>query len=202
LNVVFDLGGVIVRWNADAFLESVFECTDTRESLRRGLLEHQDWIELDRGTLDSGDAVERTVARTGVPVADVERLLAAVPPFLVPYRAAVELVTEVREAGHRLFVLSNMHHASADYLERSHDFWSLFDGAVYSCRIGHVKPEPEIYQHLLSTYELEPAQTVFIDDLRENLESASRFGIRTVHYRDVDQCRRELRGHGVLGITA
>jgi putative hydrolase of the HAD superfamily len=120
----------------------------------------------------------------------------------VPYANVVELVTEVKDAGHRLFVLSNMHHASADYLERSHDFWSLFDGAVYSCRIRHVKPEPEIYEHLLSTYELEAAETVFIDDLRENVDSAARFGIRTVHYRNVDQCRRELRDHGVLGITA
>lgn len=202
MNVVFDLGGVIVRWNADAFLESVFDSTETRESLRRGFLQHQDWIELDRGTLDPDDAVERAVSRTGVAAADVDRLLAAVPPFLVPYEAVVELVAEVKEAGHRLFVLSNMHRASVDYLERTHDFWDLFDGAVYSCRIRHVKPEPEIYEHLLSTYELEAAETVFIDDLRENVDSAARFGIRTVHYRDVDQCRRELRDHGVLGIKA
>ena len=95
-----------------------------------------------------------------------------------------------------------MHRASIDYLERVHDFWSLFDGAVYSCRIKHVKPEPEIYEHLLSAYGLDAAETVFIDDMRENVDSASRLGIRTVHYRDVDQCRQALVDHGVLDVTA
>ena len=139
---------------------------------------------------------------TGVPARDVESLLAAVPPFLAPYEDAVELVDEVKQAGHRLFILSNMHRASIDYLERTHDFWHLFDGSVVSCRIRHVKPEPEIYEHLLLTYKLDAADTLFIDDMRENVDSASRFGIRTVHYHDVDQCRRELNEHDVLRTTA
>jgi putative hydrolase of the HAD superfamily len=202
LNVVFDLGGVIVRWDADAFLESVFDCPETRSLLRRGVLDHQDWIELDRGTLEPADVIDRAVARTGVPATDIQRLLAAVPPFLEPYPGVVELVADVKRAGHRLFVLSNMHRASVDYLERTHDFWSLFDGTVYSCRIQHVKPEQEIYEHLLATYGLEATETVFIDDMRENIDSAAGLGIRTVHYRDVDQCRRALVDHGVLEITA
>lgn len=202
MNVVFDLGGVVVRWDADAFLQSVFDCADTRVLLQEGLLEHPDWIELDRGTLEPVDAVNRAAARTGLPATEIERLLDAVPPFLAPFTSVVELVADVKRAGHRLFVLSNMHRASIDYLERTHDFWKYFDGSVISCRIEHVKPEREIYEYLLSAYELEATDTLFIDDMQENVDSASRLGIRTVHYRDVDQCRRDLRDHGVLGLTA
>ena len=191
-----------MRWNADAFLESVFDCPDTRALLRQQLLDHPDWIELDRGTLEPGDAIRRAAARTGLPGTEIERLLAAVPPFLAPFADSVELVAEVKRAGHRLFVLSNMHRASIDYLERTHDFWHLFDGSVVSCRIQRVKPEREIYEYLLSTYKLEATDTLFIDDMEENVESASRLGIGTVHYRDVDQCRRELCNQGVLSTTA
>ena len=202
MNVVFDLGGVIVRWDADEFLESVFDRADTRERLRSALLGHPDWIGLDRGTLEPAAAIERTVARTGVPAVDIERLLAAIPPFLEPLPNMVDLVARVKKAGHRAFVLSNMHRASVDYLERTHDFWDLFDGIVFSCHIQQVKPEREIYEHLLSRFELEAADTVFIDDVKENIDSASTLGIRTIHFRDFEQCRHALVDHGVFAATA
>lgn len=91
-----------------------------------------------------------------------------------------------------MYVLSNMHHASIDYLQNEFSIWNMFDGIVVSCRIQKVKPEIEIFEHLLDEYQLATTETVFIDDTRENLTAASSLGIRTVRFLDPSQCRSDL----------
>ena len=91
---------------------------------------------------------------------------------------------------------TNMQHASIEYLERAHDYWDVFDGAVISSRIKLIKPDPAIYAYLLETFALRGDDTVFIDDTAVNLPPAQACGIRTIRFEDAAQCERELR---VLG---
>jgi putative hydrolase of the HAD superfamily len=85
-----------------------------------------------------------------------------------------------------------MHRASITYLEQQYDIWEMFHGVVISSRIKTVKPEIEIYQHLLDKYQLRPAETIFIDDTEENLTAASSLGIQTIRFFDSTQCERAL----------
>ena len=55
-----------------------------------------------------------------------------------------------------------------------------------------MKPEPEIFVHLLRRYELTAGHTVFIDDLDPNVQSAQALGLLTVLFRDAQQCENEL----------
>jgi putative hydrolase of the HAD superfamily len=192
LNIVFDLGGVVFKWQPDAIIRSIFKDTDTQNLVRKGVFEHSDWIELDRGSITPAQAIVRGAARTGLRNEDVERLLEAVPPFLTPIEATIELIHELSGTSNRLFVLSNMHLASITYLEQRHTFWDVFDGIVISSRIKMVKPEIQIYEHLLNRYQLQPVDTVFIDDLQENLAAASSIGIQTIKFVNPDQCRHAL----------
>lgn len=159
------------------------------------IIEHPDWVDLDRGTISLDSAIDRGAVRTGLPARDIARLMNAVPGYLTPIDHTIDLLRRLGNTDNRLFVLSNMHHASIAHLEQQHDIWGLFDGVVVSSRIKMVKPEFEIYQYLLDTYQLEPAETVFIDDLPVNLEAASSLGIRTIHFIDAAQCERSLSDH-------
>ena len=192
MNLVFDLGGVVVRWDPDAIINGVFAGGEARNAVRAGIFAHPDWLELDRGTLAREDAIARGAARTGLPPAEIERLFKAVPPSLVPFPDTLALIQRVKASGHRVFCLSNMHFASIEHLERSHDFFALFEGKVISCRLNLCKPEPAIYEHLLKEFLLEPKQTVFIDDAEVNVAAAAKLGIRTVRFESAAQCEREL----------
>lgn len=192
MNIVFDLGGVVVNWRPDALVSSVFDDGNTQDLVKKEVIEHADWVELDRGSLPLAEAVQRASARTGLSSADVERFFRAVPPSLTPIEATIELVKELSHTTNRLFVLSNMHHASIEYLEQRHTFWDLFDGIVISARVNRVKPELEIYEYLLSRFQLRAADTVFIDDMQENLIAAAAIGIQTIRFSDSAQCRRAL----------
>lgn len=196
MDVVFDLGGVVVRWQPDRLIAAVFDAPALRARVRSAFIDHPDWLELDRGALTREEAVRRAAARLDLPEAVVGDFLDRVPASLTPVAETVALMRRVRAAGHRLFCLSNMQHASIAHLERAHDYWDLFAGCVISSRIGLIKPEPAIYAHLLARFGLDAAQTVFIDDTAANLPPAAAFGMRTIRFEDAVQCARELAALG------
>jgi putative hydrolase of the HAD superfamily len=197
LNLIFDLGGVVVRWDPAAIIASVFDDDDLQARVREGVFAHPDWLELDRGTLDREDAVRRAAERVGMAETEIRRLLLAVPPSLVPIPETVDLLYRLKAQGYPLYCLSNMHVASIEHLEREHEFFEVFTGKVISCRLKLCKPEPAIYQQALELNNLKPDETVFIDDVEVNVAAAGKIGMRTIQFRDARQCERELRALGV-----
>jgi putative hydrolase of the HAD superfamily len=198
VNLVFDLGGVVVRWDPDAIIASVFPDRNVHSNVKAGVFAHPDWLELDRGTLGRDEAVVRAAQRTGVALEEMRRLVHAVPPSLTVFADTVDLLYRLKHRGYPLYCLSNMHFASIEYLESQHTFWDVFDGRVISCRLKLCKPETQIYEHLLQTYALQASETLFIDDVQKNLDAAARLGIRTLRFESAAQCERELRALGLL----
>ncbi len=84
-----------------------------------------------------------------------------------------------------------------EYLKATYKFWPLFDGAVVSAELGVLKPQPEIYQALLSNNGLEASETVFIDDVPYNVEGAKTVGMAGIQFIDLVQCENELRALSV-----
>ena len=195
MNLIFDLGGVVVRWDPDAIIARA--ALDSK--VKADLFSHPDWLEVDRGTATAEEFVQRMASRTGIGELDLKRLVELVPASLVPFPETVDLLYRLKARGYPLYCLSNMGHASIDYLEREHRFFEVFAGKVISCRLNLCKPEAGIYEHALQTYNLKPQETVFIDDVEKNVAAAARLGIRTIHLTNVADCERELRA---LGVTA
>jgi len=198
LNIVFDLGGVVFTWEPERIVACVFSDPEVRTRVRVGIFEHEDWLALDKGTLDPQEAIRRGADRTGLPVSEVARLMRYVPEALVPIPETLDLMYRLKATGHRIYCLSNMHAASIVHLEERYSFWDVFEGCVISCRIRMMKPEPEIYRHLLDRFGLVPDETAFIDDREANLRPAGALGIRIIEFEGAEQCARELREMGCL----
>ncbi len=60
------------------------------------------------------------------------------------------------------------------------NLFGLFKKAHFSYEMGLVKPNPLIYQQVLSENNLEAGQVVFFDDNAANIESASKLGIDSI----------------------
>lgn len=197
MNLIFDLGGVVVRWDPAAIIASVFDDEELQAKVRQGVFADADWLELDRGTLDREDAIRRAAQRTGMPQSEIRRLLLAVPPSLTPIPETIDLLYRLKAKSYPLYCLSNMHVASIEHLEREHEFFEVFTGKVISCRLRLCKPEPAIYHQALKLNGLEARDTVFIDDVDVNIAAAAAVGLRTIQFRNAAQCERELRALGV-----
>jgi putative hydrolase of the HAD superfamily len=198
VNIVFDLGGVVVTYDRTALMAELYADPATHAAVHTGIEEHLDWLEMDRGTLAEADAVARAAQRCGVAATGFARFMDRMAVSWTPIPETVDLLYRLRANGHALFCLSNMHPASTAFLERAFTFWEVFTGTVISCRVGLCKPEPAIYAHLLERHALAAPETVFIDDLPVNLRAAAAFGIRTIRFESPAQCAAALRDLGCL----
>lgn len=204
--VVFDFGGVVFRWQPLQLLQQVLPGHARDEASARevaahvfqSFVPHSDWAEFDRGTVSAPELAERIALRTGLSVAEVGAVIDAIPPHLEPVAGTVALMRRLKDAGHPLFYLSNMPAPYADHLERSNEFFSLFDGGVFSARVGLIKPDPAVFDLMCSRFGITPADSVFIDDHAGNIESAQACGWQAVHFQSASQCEAQLAENGWL----
>jgi epoxide hydrolase-like predicted phosphatase len=106
------------------------------------------------------------------------------------------LVRRAHEAGIRTALLSNSW-GTEDY---PRDGWDdMFDVVVISGEVGMRKPEPEIFTHTVELLGLQPADCVFVDDLRHNVEAAVELGFVGVQHRAYEATAEEL--DVLFGIT-
>jgi putative hydrolase of the HAD superfamily len=194
--IIFDLGRVVVSWDPVAIVSSV-RGPDGAEALAERLFNHPDWLEVDRGTLSLHTMARQAQERTGLSAAENLTILQAVPASLLPDPAMLTLIAELHGAGHTLYALSNMGHASIDWLEQQL-FWRFFSGKVVSARVRMIKPEPDIYRYLLVSFDLKADECLFIDDSPANVAAAKALGIRGMVFTDAHSCRQQLVSLGYL----
>lgn len=194
--IIFDLGRVVVSWDPVAIVSSV-RGPGGAEALAERLFNHPDWLEVDRGTLSLHTMARQAQERTGLSAAENLTILQAVPASLLPDPAMLTLIAELHGAGHTLYALSNMGHASIDWLEQQ-PFWCFFSGKVVSARVRMIKPEPDIYRYLLVSFDLKADECLFIDDSPANVAAAEALGIRGMLFTDAHSCRQQLVSLGYL----
>lgn len=191
-NVIFDFGGVLVEWRPREIIDAFYDEPQLRAAIRTHVFEHEDWVAMDRGTMDELTAARRFAARMARPEAEMHALFEHVRQSLTPIESTVELLGELRERGYALYGLSNMSESLFAHLQSQHEFFGLFDGIVVSGAVRLVKPEPAIYEHLRDRFAIDFAESVFIDDLPRNIESARRLGLAAIQFRNPEQVRQEL----------
>jgi putative hydrolase of the HAD superfamily len=109
----------------------------------------------------------------------------------------VRLMEEIKGAGLKLGILSNMPHDFLAYGRASLPVFRLPDAGVFSCELRSVKPEAAIYRALLAALGTEPGETVFFDDMERNVEKAAELGFRAFLWESPAAARGELRRLGV-----
>lgn len=201
MNVVFDLGAVLIDWEPARLVQAHFpdRAGDpaSAAALARALFHHEDWLAFDSGLRSAADVVERSAARLGLPAGALRELIEPLGERLEPIPETVELLRGLRgrrdaRGSPRLFYLSNMPAPYARALERRFDFFRWFDGGVFSGDAKRTKPDEEIYQLLAWRHGLVPAQTLFVDDSAANVEMARALGWRAIHCTSPAALPREL----------
>ncbi|HEY2462485.1 MAG TPA: HAD family phosphatase [Steroidobacteraceae bacterium] len=191
-NVIFDLGGVVLDWNPDQIVSRFQPVPELQASLKAALFGHADWRLFDRGTLTESELLDRLQLRVGGTRQELAAILDGIRDSLVEKPETVALIRALQGQGTPLYCLSNMPASIYTHLRQCHDFWDAFSGIVISGEVQMMKPEPEVFRHLLATFNLRAEESVFIDDLLANVESAREVGLHAVWFKDAAQCRLEL----------
>ncbi len=80
------------------------------------------------------------------------------------------------------------------YIEEVWNIADAFDVIVVSAEVNLVKPHPEIFNLALEQLELDPEETIFIDDFIENVQGAEAIGMTGIHFVSTDDVVANLRG--------
>lgn len=190
VNVVFDLGGVLFARDPRKFEPEFIEYFSYIHLPQMPRF----WEDYDRGIV-SFDEVVTSVAdynNSSRELAENNIRRSIVTQEVITPTA--ELIAKLREAGFRLFVLSNMSREFIDFL-REQPVYKFFDGEVVSCEEGIVKPEADIYNLLTERYNLDPSETLFVDDRKANIDAAEALGWQGYLFTTAKakECCEELR---------
>ncbi len=190
-NIVFDLAGVVVARNQERcpqYIMDYFYFINSGEALP------EFWDDYDRGTRDIDSVAQCLAEFRGSDFETAKSRMLEAVTYQEQVAPTAELIAELKTAGYRLFVLSNM---SKDYIEflREMPVFQHFEGEIVSCEVGLIKPEREIYNLLLDRYNLVPEQTMFIDDRKPNVDAAAEVGINPFHFdrNDPEKSCEQLR---------
>jgi len=194
-SVMFDFGGVISTSPFDAF-----ERYEQRNGLPEGFLrrvnstnpDRNAWARLERGEVDVPTfcaQFEDEARALGFEV-DATEVVGALSGEIRP-----QMVTAVRACSRRFKTacLTNNFLVSEEGIRPDvADVFSLFDAVFESSKLGVRKPDPEFYRLACEALDVDPRETVFLDDLGINLKPAREMGMHTIKVVSPDVALREL----------
>lgn len=182
--LVFDLGGVLLNWHPSKLLQQVWshrignetEAKMWSDQIFQSFNPQSEWAQFDLGLLESDELAIKIASRIGVSKAEMKTLIESIPQHLAPLKGTVDILSDLKSAGHDLFFLSNMPASYANYLERSCDFFEHFSDGLFSARVQCIKPSAQIFQMANVQFKVSGKNTFFIDDVKHNVEAAEKHG--------------------------
>ena len=103
---------------------------------------------------------------------------------------------ELKAAGIRTAILSNMGDSVLEKIEREFRWIHDFDVLVWSFQLHMAKPDPAIYRYALQQLGTRPEETLFIDDKLVNVEAAQALGLKALEFTTVERLRHDLVAAG------
>ena len=170
-NIVFDLGGVVFARDPRKFEPEFIKFFSYI------LLPQMPrfWEEYDRGVVSYEQVVTDLAEYNNCDRELADKNLRRSILTQEEIVATKALVADLKAAGYKLYVLSNMSLEFIEFLRKT-EVYKYFDGEVVSCEEHVVKPDAEIYRRLVERYGLDVSETLFIDDRKENVEAARNEG--------------------------
>lgn len=172
-NLVFDMGGVLIDWIPNQIMETA-GLTDPEDIrlIRENMYNTSDWALMDWGYIDEASMEEIVKTRVPERLHDVvHRLLFHWADHVFPIEGMGELIREYKARGLNIYLISNATCMLFEYFPHIPGS-ECFSDLVVSADVKMIKPMHEIFEHAIEKFGIDPAQSLFIDDLLPNIAAA------------------------------
>ena len=192
MKFLFDLGGVFFDWDPNHFYKNVFENIEEREFFLAEVCNDNWNVQQDAG---------RSIAE-----AELE-LIPKFPHYEKEikmyyknhrkmirgvFEESIDILKKLKDKNYECYVLSNWSAETFLGMTDDYPFLKLFDGLLISGEDKLIKPDHAIYQLARDRFNLNPEETVFIDDKQENIEAAKGLDFKTIHLIDPKNIEIEI----------
>ena len=192
-NIIFDIGNVLLDFHPQDFLKGLGLEKNIEERLYKLIFLSEEWKELDRGSIDY--QVAEKIFKTKAPELknEISLILEKWHEMLTPIEKNVDLLKSLKDYGYNIYYLSNFQKDVYEKMYNKYDFLRIGDGGVISYQVNTLKPDHSMYTILLSKYNLDPSETIFIDDSFDNIEEAKKIGFHSVLFTDCDELKNTIK---------
>jgi putative hydrolase of the HAD superfamily len=193
---IFDYGGVLAHHQSDADQARLAALA----AIPRERFSNLYWdtrLEYDKGSVTAAEYWGNIGQAAGkaLPEAIIAQIVEADNRSWMQFDQIMwDWIAELRAAGKRVAMLSNMPRDLGEALASQTDRLNVFDHVTVSYDIRSAKPEPAIYEHCLAGIGTAPERTIFLDDRIANVRGAESLGIQAIEFLNRDDVLSRLRG--------
>jgi len=197
--IIFDFGNVLLTWDPRNVYQRYFPNDPTAMEHFLEEVNFADW----NLQLDKGRPFAEGVALLSRQFPHYSDLIQAYKDHWTdsvgePVSGTIEILKQLKQASYAVYGLSNWSAETFPLMRRKHEFFNLLDDLVISGEVGHVKPDPEIFQILLDRIGRSAHECLFIDDALTNIQQAQTMGFAVILFQSPEQLESELRALKIL----
>ena len=179
-NIIFDIGNVLMEYRWAEALEDTGLSKETAQDIWTQMFDDNLWVMHDAGTATTDDLIKQFGARFPEYAKNIEEFLIHGERMHIKRPEIWEKVHTLKQLGYGIYLLSNY----SEYLFKIHmkdaAFMDDIDGKLVSYEVNQVKPDRDIYETLLDRFSLDPRDCIFLDDRKENTDTAKALGIESI----------------------
>lgn len=197
--IIFDYGNVLLEWNPRFIYDRYFP--DDPEGMEHFFKEvnFAEW----NMQQDKGRPFKEGIAVLSREFPHYSHLIQAYHDLWIDsvggaIAGTVDILKRLKQAGYPVYGLSNWSAETFPHMRERHDFFDLFNDMVISGEVGHVKPEPQIFQILLDKIGKPAEECLFIDDSLANIQQAQELGFATILFQSPQQLESSLRDFKIV----
>jgi putative hydrolase of the HAD superfamily len=177
-NIVFDLGNVLISFVPSDYLIKKNYPGTIRNTIMKDIFRSPEWKMLDNGDITVPEAIESISLKSSLRREEIALVFSFRRDIMFPLDENARLLPGLRKQGYRLYYLSNFPLDVFEEIKNDYYFFRHFDGGIISSEVKLSKPDIRIYESLIRKYVLNPAESLYIDDIEENVRAAESAGMK------------------------
>jgi 2-haloacid dehalogenase len=197
--IIFDLGGVLIDWNPEYVFLKEF----------RGNREKMDWFLNEicawewNANQDAGYPIEKATEERIAMFPEYEELIRMYygrwdEMLGFTHDDTLEILESVvNNQDYRVLALTNWSGETFPKALKKFHWLQWFEGILVSGNEGIRKPHREIYELMLSRFQIDPSAAVFIDDSIKNVEGSELVGIKGIHFTNASNLKGSFKDLGI-----
>jgi putative hydrolase of the HAD superfamily len=177
-NIIFDLGNVLISFVPSEYLIKKNYPGNIRNTILTDIFQSPEWKMLDNGDITVPEAIESIAPRSSLKKEEIALVFNFRRDIMFPLDDNARLLPTLRKQGYRLYYLSNFPLDVFEEVKNDYFFFRHFDGGIISAEVKLSKPDIRIYEYLIRHYGLNPEESLYIDDIEENVLAAEAAGMK------------------------
>jgi putative hydrolase of the HAD superfamily len=176
-NIIFDLGNVLISFVPSEYLKKKNYPQNIRNTILNDIFHGEEWKMLDNGVITVAEAIERISSRSSLKREEIALVFTFRVDIMFPFDDNVRLLPALKKHGFSLYYLSNFPLDVFEVIKNDYFFFRYFDGGIISSEVKLSKPDVRIFEFILDKYSIQAQESLYIDDIEENIRSAEQTGM-------------------------